>query len=49
MGEPELRYGVSVLPSGRRQAALASAIEAILRTQFNGQHYTHRAHSQYII
>ena len=34
IGEAELRYGVAVLPSGRRQAALASATEAILREDF---------------
>ena len=34
IGEAELRYGVAVLPDGRRRAALASAIEAILREDF---------------
>ena len=34
IGEAELRYGVAILPTGRRQAALASAIEAILREDF---------------
>ena len=34
IGEAELRYGVAVLPAGRRRAALASAIEAILREDF---------------
>ena len=34
IGESELRYGVAVLPPGRRQVALASAIEAILREDF---------------
>ena len=28
IGEAELRYGVAILPAGRRQAALASAIAA---------------------
>ena len=34
IGEAELRYGVTVLPAGRRRAALASAIEAILQEDF---------------
>ena len=34
IGEAELRYGVAILPTGRRQTALASAIEAILREDF---------------
>lgn len=34
IGEAELRYGVAILPAGRRQIALASAIEAILREDF---------------
>ncbi len=34
IGEAELRYGVAVLPAGQRQAALASAIEAILQEDF---------------
>ena len=34
IGEAELRYGVAVLPAGRRRAALASAIEAILQEDF---------------
>ncbi len=34
IGEAELRYGVAILPAGRRRAALASAIEAILREDF---------------
>ena len=34
IGEAELRYGVAILPTGRRQTALASAIEAILRDDF---------------
>ena len=34
IGEAELRYGVAILPLGRRQTALASAIEAILREDF---------------
>lgn len=34
IGEAELRYGVAVLPAGRRRTALASAIEAILQEDF---------------
>ena len=34
IGEAELRYGVAMLPTGRRQAALLSAIDAILREDF---------------
>ena len=34
IGEAELRYGVTILPAGRRQTALATAIEAILREDF---------------
>ena len=34
IGEAELRYGVAILPAGRRQTALATAIEAILREDF---------------
>ena len=37
VGEAELRYGVAILPAGRRQTALASAIEAILREDFEGR------------
>lgn len=35
IGEAELLYGVAILPAGWRQAALASAIEAILRENFD--------------
>ena len=34
VGEAELRYGVELLPAGRRRDALASAVEAILREDF---------------
>ena len=34
IGEAELRYGAAILPAGRWQTALASAIEAILREDF---------------
>lgn len=34
VGEAELRYGVAILPKGRRRDGLALAIEAILRDDF---------------
>ena len=34
VGEAELRYGVALLPAGRRRDALALAVEAILREDF---------------
>ena len=34
IGEAELRYGVAILPMGRRRDALDLAIEAILREDF---------------
>ena len=37
VGEAELRYGVAILPAGRRRDALARAIEAILREDFYGR------------
>ena len=37
VGEAELRYGVAVLPAGRRRDALALAIEAILGEDFEGR------------
>ena len=37
VGEAELRYGVAILPAGRRRNALALAIEAILREDFEGR------------
>ena len=35
IGEAELRYGVAILPAGRRQTTLASTIEAILLEDFD--------------
>lgn len=35
VGEAELRYGVAILPTGRRRDALALAVEAILREDFD--------------
>ena len=37
VGEAELRYGVAILPAGRCRNALALAIEAILREEFEGR------------
>ncbi|MCY4238756.1 MAG: type II toxin-antitoxin system VapC family toxin [Rhodospirillaceae bacterium] len=37
VGEAELRYGVLILPTGRRRDALARAIEGILREDFEGR------------
>ena len=34
VGEAELRYGVAMLPEGQRKDALATAIEGILREDF---------------
>ena len=37
IGEAELRYGVAVMPAGRRRDRLASEIEAMLREDFEGR------------
>ena len=37
VGEAELRYGVAVMPTGRRRDRLASEIEAMLREDFEGR------------
>lgn len=34
--EAELRYGVAILPGGKRQAALAAAVEDMLTQDFRG-------------
>jgi len=34
VGEAEIRYGLAIMPSGRRHAALSKAIEAILEEDF---------------
>ncbi len=34
VGEAEMRYGVAILPAGRRRTALALTIDAILREDF---------------
>jgi len=35
VGEAELRYGVAILPAGRRRSALAEAIEGMLEEDFH--------------
>ena len=37
VGEAELRYGVALMPIGRRQDRLVSEIEAMLREDFEGR------------
>ena len=37
VGEAELRYGVAIMPAGRRRDRLASEIEAMLRDDFEGR------------
>ena len=37
VGEAELRYGVAMLPEGQRKDALATAIEGILREDFENR------------
>ena len=37
VGEAELRYGVAVMPAGRRRDVLASEIEGMLREDFAGR------------
>ena len=37
VGEAELRYGVAIMPAGRRREALTSEIEAMLREDFEGR------------
>ena len=35
--EAELRYGLALLPSGKRRSALTAAVEEMLREDFNGR------------
>lgn len=35
--EAELRYGIALMPSGKRRSALAAEIEAMLGADFNGR------------
>ena len=37
VGEAELRYGVAIMPAGRRRGAVEAAIEAMLREDFAGR------------
>ncbi|MXW64664.1 MAG: type II toxin-antitoxin system VapC family toxin [Bacteroidetes bacterium SB0662_bin_6] len=37
VGEAELRYGIAIMPAGRRRDELLSAIEAMLREDFSGR------------
>ncbi len=37
VGEAELRYGLALLPAGRRRDVLAEAVEAILEHDFRGR------------
>lgn len=37
IGEAELRYGVAILPAGRRKAGLAAVLDAILQEDFAGR------------
>lgn len=37
VGEAELRYGVTIMPAGRRRDRLAAEIEAMLREDFEGR------------
>ena len=37
VGEAELRYGVAIMPAGRRRDRLAAEVEAMLRDDFEGR------------
>lgn len=37
IGEAELRYGVAIMPAGRRRDAIEAAIEAMLGEDFSGR------------
>ena len=37
VGEAELRYGVAILPAGRRRDALAAAVDGLVREDFAGR------------
>lgn len=37
ISEAELRYGVAILPAGRRRAALTAAVDAIVREDFQAR------------
>ena len=36
-GEAELRYGVAIMPAGRRRDALAAAVDGLVRDDFAGR------------
>ena len=37
VGEAELRYGVAIMPAGRRRDALAAAVDGLVREDFAGR------------
>ena len=37
IGEAELRYGVAIMPAGRRREALAAAVDGLVREDFAGR------------
>ena len=37
IGEAELRYGVAIMPAGRRRDALAAAVDGLVRDDFAGR------------
>jgi hypothetical protein len=37
IGEAELRYGVAIMPAGRRREALAAAVDGLMREDFAGR------------
>ena len=37
IGEAELRYGVAIMPAGRRRDALAAAVDGLIREDFGGR------------
>ena len=37
VGEAELRYGIAIMPAGRRRDRLAAEVEAMLRDDFEGR------------
>ena len=37
IGEAELRYGVAIMPAGRRRDALTAAVDGLIREDFGGR------------
>lgn len=37
IGEAEIRFGVAIMPAGRRREALAAAIDGLMREDFSGR------------